>query len=318
MDNKLILIDGLPGSGKTTTSQWLNRVLIENSITSQWHYELAHNHPVKLNIEANWNSATEVFGESLKLWSYLIESISLNSGTVIVDSLPFQVNIMPMLNSDLPKEQIAEYFVQLERMIAGLNPFVIYFDPRSVTEHITRTYNCRGSEFKRRLIQATTSCAHSAKRNYKGIDGSISYWRDYKELCDQLFNQLKVRKIAIDSSSGNWPEYQSKILEALDISQRQNLSVPSMKIVGIEGVFKKCDSETFCSIKREENGLVIFNLAPNLEDVSVLTQLSQNIFEVRGHDIQLNFQDFDGTRWNRILVHSSWSRIEGLNLVRRV
>lgn len=318
MDNKLILVDGLPGSGKTTTCQWLNRVLKENSISSQWYYELAHNHPIKMNKEENSKSTIGVIGKSLSLWSDLTESINSNGGTVVVDSVPFQVNVLPMMNLDLPGEQIAEYFDELEKIIVGLKPFVIYFSPKSVTEHITRTYDCRGHEFKGRLIKATTNCPYSIKRSYTGLDGSISYWRDYKARCDRLFNQLNVTKIEIDGTFDNWGECHSKILKALDIPQKQRLSVLHKKIVGFEGVFKKCDSGVFCNVKRAEDGLVISNLVPNLEKKSVLIRLSKNIFEMRGHDIQLNFQDFDGTRWNRILVHSSWSIISGLNLVRRV
>ncbi|QSO55077.1 hypothetical protein JZ785_11360 [Alicyclobacillus curvatus] len=43
---KLILVEGIPGSGKSTTAQYISRCLEQNGIPSEWFYEENSNHPV--------------------------------------------------------------------------------------------------------------------------------------------------------------------------------------------------------------------------------------------------------------------------------
>jgi adenylate kinase family enzyme len=44
-DTKLIILDGLPGSGKSTTAQWLELQLQRNGFDAQWYWEGDVPHP---------------------------------------------------------------------------------------------------------------------------------------------------------------------------------------------------------------------------------------------------------------------------------
>ena len=46
METRLILIEGLPGSGKTTTAEWICEWLRETGAAAEWFLETLHDHPV--------------------------------------------------------------------------------------------------------------------------------------------------------------------------------------------------------------------------------------------------------------------------------
>lgn len=46
MHHKQIMIDGIMGSGKTSTAQYFTRQLDLNGFDAIWHHEEGENHPV--------------------------------------------------------------------------------------------------------------------------------------------------------------------------------------------------------------------------------------------------------------------------------
>lgn len=48
MNTKLILIDGMPGSGKSTTGYFISERLNELQIPNRFYHELEENHPLRI------------------------------------------------------------------------------------------------------------------------------------------------------------------------------------------------------------------------------------------------------------------------------
>ncbi|MFD1176655.1 hypothetical protein ACFQ3W_10125 [Paenibacillus puldeungensis] len=48
MNTKLILIDGMPGSGKSTTGSFISEKLNELYISNRFYHELEENHPLRI------------------------------------------------------------------------------------------------------------------------------------------------------------------------------------------------------------------------------------------------------------------------------
>jgi thymidylate kinase len=46
IDTKLILVDGIPGAGKSTTAQFIARQLEKNGIKTKIYNETDNNHPL--------------------------------------------------------------------------------------------------------------------------------------------------------------------------------------------------------------------------------------------------------------------------------
>ncbi|MHA1908363.1 MAG: hypothetical protein ACW98Y_13775, partial [Candidatus Thorarchaeota archaeon] len=78
MKSKLILIDGIPGSGKSTTANFIHRQLQRNSIESRWFHELENSNPL-FNSEyvqtRTITDAEEYIEKTLERWSKLVKEL---------------------------------------------------------------------------------------------------------------------------------------------------------------------------------------------------------------------------------------------------
>lgn len=52
MKNRIIMIDGIPGSGKSATAQFISHQLNSNGIPAEWYHDEEDNHPLAYN----WSS----------------------------------------------------------------------------------------------------------------------------------------------------------------------------------------------------------------------------------------------------------------------
>ena len=50
VNTRIVFIDGLPGSGKTTLTSWLSSVLESNRIKNDAYEEQCNDHPLRINV----------------------------------------------------------------------------------------------------------------------------------------------------------------------------------------------------------------------------------------------------------------------------
>jgi adenylate kinase family enzyme len=84
MKSKMILIDGIPGSGKSTTANFIHRQLQRSDIESHWFHELEKANPLfnAEYIQARIISdADDYVRDTLEKWRVLVRQIK-ESNTV--------------------------------------------------------------------------------------------------------------------------------------------------------------------------------------------------------------------------------------------
>lgn len=128
MDSKLVLVEGNPGSGKSSTSQFIYDQLRQNGITSRWHHEEELPHPVAPNKNIDdFGSLEEYFKFALDRWRLFSLATSESDEISIIESRFFQDVISPLLMRDVSRSQIMEYVHRIADICSDLNPTLIYF-----------------------------------------------------------------------------------------------------------------------------------------------------------------------------------------------
>ena len=99
MKQKLIIIDGIMGSGKSTTGQMIHEVLSENGQPSRYISEGTRPHPTQV---VRTRTAQEHLETSRQKWLSFIEEVDGSDETTILDGqlLHFNVDFLLMLNAD--------------------------------------------------------------------------------------------------------------------------------------------------------------------------------------------------------------------------
>jgi thymidylate kinase len=153
-NTKLILIEGIPGSGKSTTAQYISSKLRHKGYLHKWWYEEEQGHPIyvfdnydKLKVivddlsDGNYKKIIEM---ALKRWEEFVESVKRSPEIIIVDSSLFGYLTWSLFPYEVPKNEIIQYVKDVERIIKPLNPFLIYFYQEDIGAALKQICNRRG------------------------------------------------------------------------------------------------------------------------------------------------------------------------------
>lgn len=325
--SQLILLEGMPGTGKSTTTHWLYRELKERSISARWFSEVAKDYPVKVQLDTlNRENVVECH---LQAWESCLRRLNQGEEIFLLDCGLFQKAVRCLMDY-LSFTEIMTYVKSVEKLIQSTNPILIYYYPKSVEEHLLKTYHRRGKQFEELHVMWTTSSSYSKDRGYEGIGGSIMNWTEYKKLCDQLFDQIQFQKLTIDSTEELWDQYQQQILDFLKLPTlegRKTTTIPSnwKDLIGTyqrvevdqrenstkEKIADQKQETIFHKIERHEEHLYITQLLfKYTKETYRLIPFAENNFVLQGHEIELHFDPLQSL----IYVQSNWPEYNGLIL----
>ncbi len=308
---KMILIEGLPGSGKSTTAQWLHHSFKQSKISSQWFYELSEHHPLTYRSDRSKISGSQLLTESVDIWKRFIQSEMSQCEAIIIDSGFFQKNIMYMMNLNIDKKNIQKYAMKVEALISKCDTYFIYLDAGNAEMHMRGAFRARGKKFQNALTEWSNNTKYSVSKGYAGLEGCLKYWRDYKDLCDSIYKKSKFSKIEIGVTTGPWSEHYQALSRFLKVSNYENTNCSSILRAKLTGDYLMRDSDIVVSIKEKSDYLTITSLLHALEAESLMILDNSNRFFIRGHDVSLQFDKFRQGVAEVMKVSSSWSKLDG-------
>lgn len=133
--SKLIFVDGLPGSGKSTTAQFVALQLQKHNLKARWFYEVEEPHPIHY-----WDAANrdEFAQKSLQLWRLFAASARQSDEITVLESSLFQRTLGLVLAryENINEEWLIEYYAELQEIIVELAPMLVYYYQVDVAEFI--------------------------------------------------------------------------------------------------------------------------------------------------------------------------------------
>ena len=128
MKTKLIFIEGLPGSGKSTTAQYLWMQLQKHGAQCRWYYEEESPHPVALyDRSPGHKPVTEVVSDGLAKWKSFVAKAKHSDEISIIESRLFLDNVFPLLMKDIERPQILAFIHAIIEECRCLDPVLFYF-----------------------------------------------------------------------------------------------------------------------------------------------------------------------------------------------
>jgi thymidylate kinase len=222
---KLIVVDGLSGSGKTTTCRWLEQQLHQHHLATRAFYEADVPHPLHW-----WNywdgshhhapdfdqvSSAIYMETSIEKWNQFIEHISISEDIVIIEGVLYCLAVWFFLQGDTAPQHIAAYIQRVEAIMTPIAPLLIYLRQDHIAEHMRKVWNSRGNAFEHELIVNMERTRYFQRRHLRGFDGVIALWKDTQALTDDLFSKHQIRKLAIEVTQGDWESYYEQIRNAV-------------------------------------------------------------------------------------------------------
>jgi hypothetical protein len=135
-DPKVIFVDGLPGSGKTTLAHWLKQYFENRGPSVQFIAEYDLHHPLHwfvyhdgvdfLPPDIDHISPSTYMQDSLTKWGEFIFEQASSSDLMIIDGYPVLNSAGVFLWDDASHSDCQTYLVQVAELIEPLQPVLIY------------------------------------------------------------------------------------------------------------------------------------------------------------------------------------------------
>jgi hypothetical protein len=220
---RLVIVEGIMGSGKSTTSRWLAAALARRGFDVHLEPERQYPHPLRGTDAAGdwfkpWLDMTpgDIAGRRLVLWRKMVEKALAQPAIHVVDGQLFHGDLTNMLLMKMPEAEIAANVRELEEIIRPLNPLVVYFHQTDVDRAIRLTAAERGEELGVRYqVDWKLAFPYAIELGLEGLDGLSALYVRYRSLTDHLFGELRIDKLSIENTSRDWPRYYAKIEEGL-------------------------------------------------------------------------------------------------------
>jgi hypothetical protein len=219
---RLVIVEGIIGSGKSTTVGYIAAKLENAGRRAQAITEMARPHPVRAtdglpHWYQPWIDITpaELAERSLAKWRGFVGSTQAGDTVPVLDGQLFHGDLTNLFLMDAGSTAIVDYSQALEEITRPLTPFLIYFYQQDVDQAIRAIAAKRGQEWVQYQVDWKLQAPYSRRLGLSDLDGLIALYKDYRTLTDDLYARLGIAKLAIENSAQTWAAYNERILREL-------------------------------------------------------------------------------------------------------
>lgn len=315
MNTQLILLDGLPGSGKSTSAQFVALQCKRNGLPSRWFFELEHGHPIHAFHAWSRKGPEEFITKTLNNWQRFAAEKKDSNFINIFESTIFQSTLRLLLQSDLPREKIFDYALQVERIISVLQPILIYFEQTDVEAALHSICRKRKSTWEQYITEVIEKSAYGKHRQLQGFKGLVHFFQEYQELTLALCGKYQGRKLILQDAQNDWKGRRAEICKFLGLTPHSAPPVSAEYLKKFSGTYKDPSSHLKITIQIEHGRLVEHDL---LWSKFPLLPKEPNWFYLQACTIELQFHENEAGHIDSLTVQGNpgW-KFYGRRLVKK-
>ncbi|MDM0078782.1 hypothetical protein QTH90_30550 [Variovorax sp. J2P1-59] len=198
---RLVLIEGLPGTGKSTLARGLCEVIRSNGLEANWYLEEEADHPVHPATFRQARNEPAFAKRCLDSWHHFVERVGTSGGLHLLEGSALQSTVRFMMEQG--HATVDEYFQRFIEIIKPLSPGLIYLCPDNALEHSRRVSAHRGADWSCKVSTYLQETPYSTARNWKGELGMHSFWSDYAARCNELVKRDGMPILTLTAEPGD-------------------------------------------------------------------------------------------------------------------
>jgi hypothetical protein len=215
--SRLVIVEGIMGSGKTTTVLRLADRLTAAGVSALGITEGTSPHPIRFDWDVPWADmpATHQAESALARWQAYANSAVTSERITLLDGQLFHGNLTSLFLLDADFALIRGYVRDVMAAIKPLRPLLIYFHQDDVDRAIRAIGAERGDAWVTYQVDWKLAAPYAVRHGLSGLEGLIALYRDYRRLTDRLYADLDIPKVSIENSGRDWAAYEAIIESAL-------------------------------------------------------------------------------------------------------
>lgn len=231
IDTKLVLIEGPPGSGKTTTAQNLAAEISNYGKSCQCFLEWGTDNPIFIGDDAHLGEviALSISREAyvLQQWQQFAQTRQEEDIVNVMESRFWQTSIMLMYAAGHPLEGVLESNQRIIEVIQGLKPVLIYFTIDDLGAFGMRTFQIKDEEWQRsgkvgswaqHIFAAFEPQKWFTDRGLKGLEGMMNFLEEWTSVAETLYDRVAFPKIKVRNPHDDWALAAQQMRDFLELT----------------------------------------------------------------------------------------------------
>jgi hypothetical protein len=271
----LILVEGTPGAGKSSTARWLRDVLVTHERPVRWWFEEELGHPVHLFQDDDGlrqcvadlrdGQFEAVISAALDRWRHFADGLAGSDTAVILDGCLSIYLTYTLFFFDVPEARIAAYVEEVARIIAPCAPRLILLRPPDLARSLAAVCDVRGDTWARPQIETIAASPRGRRIGLGGFDGLVAFWAAHREMTDRLFAALPIPTVVVPGPVEDAPATRAAISDVLSIDPASAASTdaPDIDLQRFVGRYVEQSAEAdaaTCAVTCDADVLIVVGL----------------------------------------------------------
>ena len=229
---KLILVEGVPCSGKTTTATTMLREISTHGYQCHCYLEWGDDNPIDIGNKedlAEIISTTKVREQDiLQQWKDFVESAKQQEAINIIESRFWQTDAMYLYLSGHSEHEVFESNRRLLAVIVELDPVLVYLAPEDIEQLQIKVASRRNEKWRESGRDGSwEEWANSVWEQQQWFtdralysESMARFFNEWAAIADRLYERFPFRKIRIQDPQIDWENANGRIRDFLEVASQ--------------------------------------------------------------------------------------------------
>ena len=226
-DIRLILIEGIMGSGKSTTAAFLADRIQQQGREVTWYHEYARDNPILVDVLAGFECTDDwkIHNKTLPQWQTLGRTKRDDDTVTILESKLWQNDNLFMLLAGVPTADVIASNLRVVDALAEARPALIHFTFDNLEDHLRWIFENRRTLggphppqiWKEWIVEVFVSSEFGKDNGWTGFEGFMAGCSEWLSVCERMFQNFDGPKLDVRNPHADWDKSYLAIADLIGV-----------------------------------------------------------------------------------------------------